>query len=136
MNLFAGKRREKENYLKKSSVGGKRVKKLIQEFIDDVHNRPHLSPLLNRVSLNIMVETENQSFVMSIQHNKMIFINEPKDHPDVTIQLLEDRLIDLLYGKIKLRELMNDPTTKIQSSFRHLLLVESIFLLGMEKKRS
>jgi hypothetical protein len=102
----------------------------VQGFMEAVRERSHVRKLIENVDmLNIRIITENKNSVLAIRHSEILLLDDLENNVTCTISGQEESLNILLAGKEKLRNLVKAGKLEVTSSFRSLLLMESIFLL-------
>ncbi|MGA9227609.1 MAG: hypothetical protein WB217_14795 [Mesobacillus sp.] len=104
----------------------------IESFMTAIQKKNHIMLLVNNLDLCLSIETENQTYFLSLKKNK-VELSKEGTFPAVQYAKLsgrEDFLIQLLDGHIKLREGINIGYFNLVSPFRTLLVLESIFFLA------
>lgn len=107
------------------------MEKLAEKFIEEVKSKGHVKKLINNASFSLCIQTEREVVIL-VFRNENIFITYPQnnENPDVTIFGSIENLRSIFMGKEKLREAINKRKIQVQSSFRRLLFLESLFILS------
>ncbi|RAK18621.1 hypothetical protein B0I26_10941 [Anoxybacillus vitaminiphilus] len=108
-----------------------KIQGLIQQFIERIQTSSHLSPLLPEERIYIRFEWENENIVFAISKNGTEKKKEEEDEQRLlTIRGSAEAIHTLLTGELKLQQQMRLKELSVVGSFRHMLLLESIFHLG------
>jgi len=104
----------------------------IESFMNEIQKKNHIMLLVNNLDLCLSIETEKQTYYLSLKKNKVEFSREGKITAVQYAKLSgrEDFLIHLVDGHIKLREGINIGYYNLVCPFRTLLVLESIFYLA------
>jgi hypothetical protein len=107
-----------------------KIQGLIQQFIERIQTSNHLSPLLPEERVYIRFEWENGDIVFAISKNGTEKGEEADEQRLLTIRGSAEAIHALLTGELKLQQQMRLKELSVVGSFRHMLLLESIFHLG------
>jgi hypothetical protein len=119
--------------MKKIIRGGGRIVKiqsLIQQFIERIQTLNHLLPLLPEERVYIRFECENENVIFAISKNGTENGETVDEKRLLTIRGSAEAIQALLTGELKLQQQMRLKELSVYGSFRHMLLLESIFHLG------
>lgn len=110
---------------------------MIQIFISAIKKRGHVLTLIEKLeALKIKLVCEGQEDSLVFHHGEVIFLVDSNDS-FVTCEIIgqRDSIYNLLEGKEKLRNLINNGQLKVKAPFRTILLIESIFYLTRPDER-
>lgn len=102
---------------------------MIQEFIDRVNEKTFITPILPVYPIICAITSLNQMYVKLEFSKEGISIVNANVNEDVRIAGEGEVITDLLKGVIPL----SDPNINFKGTYRHFLLVESIFLMAKHK---
>jgi hypothetical protein len=103
---------------------------LIQQFIERIQTLHHLLPLLPEERVYIRFECENENVIFAISKNGTEEEKTVDEKRLLTIRGSEEAIETLLTGELKLQQQMRLEELSVAGSFRHMLLLESIFHLA------
>ncbi|WP_147533984.1 SCP2 sterol-binding domain-containing protein [Bacillus marasmi] len=107
---------------------------IFEPFIVSFNQKSHLHSLVRHAPLQVCIDTEKGVYFLSIENEvahapqQLNSINEGSD--TVTISTSYNSALELLYGKIKLREAQTQQLLTISGSLRATLLLEAILFLA------
>lgn len=110
------------------------MKELLNSLVAEVNSRTHLVPLLKKTDLTILMTTGKEEFYLIIEEGKLRSEESVEKDADVFIEGNPDSIRLLLTGKMKLREAVKQELLKLDASFRVVLFLESLFLLGFPER--
>ncbi|AST93166.1 hypothetical protein ACWE42_04360 [Sutcliffiella cohnii] len=102
---------------------------MIQDFVERVNEKSFITPILPTYPIICTIKTFNQVDVKLQFAKEGISIVEANVNGDVLIAGEEENITDLLKGVIPL----SDPNIKFKGTYRHFLLLESIFVMAKHK---
>jgi hypothetical protein len=107
-----------------------KIQSLIQQFIERIQTLNHLLPLLPEERVYIRFECENENVIFAISKNGTENGETVDEKRLLTIRGSAEAIQALLTGELKLQQQMRLKELSVAGSFRHMLLLESIFHLG------
>lgn len=129
--------RKKEHFLriihiKKKAVVTK-IEKLTAEFNQSLQNNVHIHQLVQH-SLTILIQTNGVKKSLALTTKKKLVINQkPPNSHDVYLRGQDDEIRSILLGSKSLKKAVENKEIELKASFRHILLLDSIFLLNRRK---
>ncbi|MGG0717344.1 hypothetical protein ABE096_07055 [Robertmurraya massiliosenegalensis] len=104
---------------------------LLRILIDEVTERGHLAPLLNKTSLSVHLISGDDQAILQIENGVMELNESVSMTTNAVIKGNKDVMQALLTGKMKLRKASEAEQLEWQGSIRASLLLESLFILAM-----
>ncbi len=122
--------------MKYSYVGGKNMfQAQIQRLLEIIHNAQYISPLLPHKPIKMMMQCEGEKVYATLSKQGMEMASGRRlEFPDVSIRGSLPAFKELFSGEVKLQKQIQMRKLFVTSSFRHALLLESIFYLCQERK--
>jgi hypothetical protein len=107
------------------------VREFIEDFVKKLEHRKHIKELINTVKLVLTIGTNRESYSIFIKDGmvSMSPINMGMNPIRVDIRGNTETISSLLEGSLKLREGATRKELQVVGSFRHKLLLESVFYL-------
>jgi hypothetical protein len=107
------------------------VREFVEYFVKNLEQKKHIFELINTVKLVLTIGTDRESYSIFISDGmvSMSPTNMGKNLKRVDIQGNTEAIASLLGGSLKLREGAIRKELQVVGSFRHKLLLESVFYL-------
>jgi hypothetical protein len=105
------------------------LEQLLKEFLLRLVEKEHLLPLLPQHSMLVGIESDQGSLYMTISKNDIHIRKECPENVDVLLTGTISSIQSLFLGHVKLQQLIRLKEVNVYSSFRHLLLIESLLHL-------
>ncbi|MGN7426976.1 hypothetical protein ACTHO5_15235 [Cytobacillus praedii] len=113
---------------------GEGMKEVTAAFIHEVKTKGHLAVFLKGVSFTLCIRTKDEILCIRFQNGDVeICPPEPANTYDVLITGTEERISSILMGNEKLRSAIRAKNILVDSTFRRLLFLESLFLLSRQR---
>ncbi len=80
--------------------------------------------------LNIQLELEERVHTINIEYGDIILTNTVNNDPDVILKISDSTFEKLILGQVSIRNGISDNLVLIKSSFRNILLLDSIFQIA------
>ncbi|MED3549578.1 hypothetical protein [Cytobacillus praedii] len=113
---------------------GEGMKEVTAAFIHEVKTKGHLAVFLKGVSFTLCIRTKDDILCIRFQNGDVtICPPEPANTYDVIITGTEERISSILMGNEKLRNAIRAKNILVDSTFRRLLFLESLFLLSRQR---
>ncbi|MED3573767.1 hypothetical protein [Cytobacillus praedii] len=113
---------------------GEGMKEVTAAFIHEVKTKGHLAVFLKGVSFTLCIRTKDEILCIRFQNGDVkICPSEPANTYDVLITGTEERISSILMGNEKLRSAIRAKKILVDSTFRRLLFLESLFLLSRQR---
>ncbi len=123
-----------ENLLSIRLTWGEGLKEVTAAFIHEVKTKGHLAVFLKGVSFTLCIRTKDDILYIRFQNGDVkICPSEPANTYDVIITGTEERISSILMGNEKLRNAIRAKNILVDSTFRRLLFLESLFLLSRQR---
>lgn len=103
---------------------------LVKQFMERVNALKHLWPILPTEALYVCFRWEEKEMIFSISKQGMQRKAEVDEKKTVTVCGTEEALKSLFYGELKLQQQLRLKEITVFGSFRHILLLESLFHLA------
>ena len=103
---------------------------LIERLFTRLKEKGHLQPLLPNYSLTCAIHCEEVIICFSFSKNEFLLLDDI-EKVDVKMEGSLETILSVLSGTLTLRK----TDINFQGSFRHKLLLDSIFILGREKEK-
>jgi|GEM_PF-419270 len=107
-----------------------KILNVAQQFIERLQTLSHLWPLLPEERLYIRFECKDENITFAISKTGTAREEAVDERRLLTIRGSEEAIVALLNGELKLQQQMRLKELSVAGSFRHMLLLESIFHLG------
>jgi len=108
------------------------VRELVDYFVENLEQKKHINELINHVKLVLTIGNDQEIYSVFINAGAVSLspINMGASSLKVKIQGNTEAIASLLKGRLKLREGAARDELQIVGSFRHKLLLESVFYLA------
>ncbi|WP_062354542.1 SCP2 sterol-binding domain-containing protein [Bacillus kwashiorkori] len=109
------------------------MERLFQQWQNAISNKYTVLPLLPSTPIKVMIKTMTETIYLSISKETIQFQSEFIENVECKIDCNDNILEKLLIGNIRLQEAIRFGEVNVEGSFRHILLLESLFyLVGQE----
>lgn len=109
------------------------MEELVTAFIHEVKTKEHLAVFLKGNSFSLGIRTENEKMCIRFRNGDVSICSPDPNHTyDVLISGSKDRICSVLMGNEKLRNAMKTKTIFVDSTFRKILFLESLFCLSKQ----
>lgn len=106
------------------------MEKIAVAFIEEVQSKSHLQKLLIGSSFSICIKAEDFKIPLKFQDGHISMQpDDDKQQYDTTISGTKESIHAILTGREKLREAIKWKNVSVDSTFRRLLMLESLFYL-------
>lgn len=106
------------------------MEKMTDAFIEEVKSRSHLQKLLVDSSFSICIKAGDVEVpIKFLDGHISIYPDNQKQHFDAIISGSKESIHSILTGSEKLREAIRWKKVSVDSTFRKILLLESLFFL-------
>ncbi|WP_102273959.1 hypothetical protein [Cytobacillus massiliigabonensis] len=110
------------------------MKEVTAAFIHEVKSKGHLAVLLKGMSFILCIRTKDDILYIQFQNGDVEICPPDQNHTyDVLIAGSKDRISSILMGNEKLRSSIRAKNILVDSTFRRLLFLESLFLLSKQR---
>lgn len=110
-----------------------KIEKLTAEFNQSLQNNAHIHQLVQH-SLTILIETNGVKKSLALTTKQKLVINQkPPNTHDVYLRGQDDEIQSILLGSKSLKKAVENKEIELKASFRHILLLDSIFLLNRRR---
>lgn len=102
-------------------------------FIHEVKTKGHLTVFLKGVFFTLCIQTKDEIICVQFQNGDVkICPPDPSNSYDVLISGSKDQVCSIIKGNEKLRNAIRNRKILVDSSFRRVLFLESLFLLSKQ----
>ncbi|KAF0817289.1 hypothetical protein KIS4809_3984 [Bacillus sp. ZZV12-4809] len=98
-------------------------------FIRELKAKGHLEFFLRKSNFSLLIKAGNISIPLKVSNGEIKKASHTS-HFDVEISGLEEDVLSLITGEVKLREAISRNKIIMEATFRKKLLIESFFYLG------
>ncbi|WP_084256402.1 sterol-binding protein [Anoxybacteroides amylolyticum] len=103
---------------------------LVKQFVERVNALKHLLPILPEEALYVCFQCEEEEMIFCLSKQGMYRTSEVDEQKAVTVCGTKEALKSLFYGELKLQQQLRLKEIAVFGSFRHILLLESLFHLA------
>ena len=108
---------------------------IVEAFVERVNSKEHIEIFMKKASLSLKIQCDEEYLTLIILNGFIKIDTAQKiENPDVFISGTSESLTSIIEGKETLRKLEQTGKIKILSTFRNMLFLETLFILGKEKK--
>ncbi|WP_313803774.1 hypothetical protein [Cytobacillus sp.] len=112
---------------------GEDMKEVTAAFIHEVKTKGHLAIFLKGVFFTLCIRTKDEILCIQFQNGDVkICQPDPSNSYDVLISGSKDQVCSIIKGNEKLRNAIRNKKILVDSSFRRVLFLESLFLLSKQ----
>jgi ubiquinone biosynthesis protein UbiJ len=105
------------------------LEQLLKEFLLRLKEKQHLLPLLPQQIMLVGIESDQETLYITLSKKDIYVRKDCSEQVDVLLTGTLASLQSLFLGKVKLQQLIRLKELDVYSSFRHLLLIESLLHL-------
>ncbi|MFC7394334.1 SCP2 sterol-binding domain-containing protein [Scopulibacillus cellulosilyticus] len=112
------------------------LKETSENFVQTLLQKPVLQPLYKNRSFILQLDDKKETVWISFCNGECELLDEHPDNIDVYVSGEENQIVALINGSERLMVLEKEGRLRIDGLERHLLVLESLFLLTGDASRS
>lgn len=105
------------------------LKSKSEQFVDTLCHKPVLQPLFKNKNMVVRLGNEKETVYLTFQDGSCSLLSDAPINIDVSMTGSEEHVMSLINGSERLMLLNKDESFIVEGSQRHLLALESLFIL-------
>ncbi|MBP2240417.1 putative sterol carrier protein [Cytobacillus eiseniae] len=107
------------------------MQEIADAFINELETKSHIGSLLSEASFSLCIRSDDEEIHLLFQNGGLtVYPAFSNNCVDVLLAGSKENIRSVLMGKERLRSAMNTRRVKVQSTFRKILFLESLFILS------